>query len=549
MLVESIVGWLVHGVVGEADRPDQAALMLFVKASQQEIEGAPEEMLKRIFDIDGLGGGKNQDEKDPAEEQFKNSLTTEEGRYCVTLPWKDGHPLLPTYEEAASAQLRSQLRRMKRCPEVLEKYDKQLKDYVEGGFAEIIDPKAESSEGGIVTYIPHLEVIRLDKSSTKVRPVFNASFGKPSLNSCLNSGPNLVPPMVEILLRFRSHRITLTADIEKAFLQIALAVGDRNATRFLWAENPFEENPKIIHLRWKRVVFGLTCSPFHLTATLRLHLENYKQSHPRTAALMGSDMFVDDLISGADSREEAEIIAKEAVAIAADAKMPLRRWRTNDQELQKKLSALCPSEQAATQLIFQGEDVTKVLGTVWDRERDVLTFETAAIVEHCATIRHRTNLRTVLSVSSRVYDPLGLISPVVIFTRILMQRIWKRRLDWDEELPAEMKRELWKWVDQLQDLAAVSVPRWYAVNLSKVQESELHVFCDASKKAYGSVAYLRCTEQTRRTEVNIIASRARVAPLDPPTLPRLELLGGHLAAGLATQIKKAMGGAKDHLLD
>ena len=517
MLVELIVGWLVHGVVGEADRPDQAALMLLVKASQQEIEGASEEMLKRIFDIDGLGGGKIQDEKDPAEEQFKISLTTEEGRYCVTLPWKDGHPLLPTYEEAASAQLRSQLRRMKRCPEVLEKYDKQLKDYVEGGFAEIIDPKAESSEGGIVTYIPHLEVIRLDKSSTKVRPVFNASFGKPSLNSCLNSGPNLVPPMVEILLRFRSHRIALTADIEKAFLQIALAVGDRNATRFLWAENPFEENPKIIHLRWKRVVFGLTCSPFHLTATLRLHLENYKQSHPRTAALMGSDMFVDDLISGADSREEAEIIAKEAVAIAADAKMPLRRWRTNDQKLQKKLSALCPSEQEATQLIFQGEDVTKVLGTVWDRERDVLTFETAAIVEHCATIRHRTNLRTVLSVSSRVYDSLGLISPVVIFTLILMQRIWKRRLDWDEELPAEMKRELWKWVDQLQDLAAVSVPRWYAVNLSKVQESELHVFCDNSEKAYGAVAYLRCTEQTGRTEVNIIASRARVAPLDPPT--------------------------------
>ena len=69
---------------------------------------------------------------------------------------------------------------MKRCPKLLEKYDKQLKDYVEGGFAEIIDPKAESSEEGIVTYTLHLEGIRLDKSSTNVRPVFNASFGKPS---------------------------------------------------------------------------------------------------------------------------------------------------------------------------------------------------------------------------------------------------------------------------------------------------------------------------------------------------------------------------------
>ena len=84
----------------------------------------------------------------------------EEGRYCVTLPWKDGHPPLPFYEEAASAQLRIRLRRMKRCPELLEKYVKQLKDYVDGGFVEIIDPDSESSEGSIVTYIPHLEVIR-----------------------------------------------------------------------------------------------------------------------------------------------------------------------------------------------------------------------------------------------------------------------------------------------------------------------------------------------------------------------------------------------------
>ena len=78
--------------------------------------------------------------------------------------------------------------------------------------------------------------------------------------------------------------------------------------------------------------------------------------------------------------------------------------------------------------------------------------EKAVLKEHWrrhATITHRTNLRTVLSVSSRVYDLLGLISPAVIQTRIL-QRIWCRRLDWDQELPVEIKRKLWQSVDQLK---------------------------------------------------------------------------------------------------
>ena len=80
--------------------------------------------------------------------------------------------------------------------------------------------------------------------------------------------------------------------------------------RFLWAEDPTAKNLKI-HLRWKRVVIGLTSSPFHLAATLRLHFENYKETYKETAKLMEADMFVDDLITGAQSQEEAERNARE----------------------------------------------------------------------------------------------------------------------------------------------------------------------------------------------------------------------------------------------
>ena len=90
-----------------------------------------------------------------------------------------------------------------------------------------------------------------------------------------------------------------------------------------------------------------------------------------------------------------------------------------------------------------------------------------------------------------------------------MQRIWRRRLDWDHDLPAEIKREFWHWVDQLQDLAAVSVPRWYAVDLVTWLQwkRELNVLCDASEKAFRLVTYLRCTSKTGRTE-DLVASLA-----------------------------------------
>ena len=182
------------------------------------------------------------------------------------------------------------------------------------------------------------------------------------------------------------------------------------------------------------------------------------------------------------------------------------------------------------------------MGIVWDHARDVFTLETNALAEYCFGLRHRATLRTVLSITARVYDVLGLISPVVILTRILMQRIWRKRLDWDQEFPVEMQQEFWIWVDNLPKIVAVHVPRWYFHGQdARPQQVELHVFCDASEKAYGAVAYIRIENYDGAVTVTIAAIKARVAPVQPPTLPRLELLGGHLAVRLAEQIKNSLG--------
>ena len=110
--------------------------------------------------------------------------------------------------------------------------------------------------------------MRIDRDTTKV-------FG-PSLNDCLHIGPSLNTLLFDILLRFRVHEIVLSADIEKAFLNIEIDPEHRNFVRFLWVEDPYKEGPEVMVLLFARVVFGVNSSPFILNATIKhLHLNTF----------------------------------------------------------------------------------------------------------------------------------------------------------------------------------------------------------------------------------------------------------------------------------
>ena len=91
----------------------------------------------------------------------------------------------------------------------------------------------------------------------------------------LETGPSLVNDLCSILLRFRVHKITLSPDIEKAFLHVKLDAKDQDFTRFLWLSNPDNAESDFDTYRFKVVLFGSANSPFMLSATLRLHLTKY----------------------------------------------------------------------------------------------------------------------------------------------------------------------------------------------------------------------------------------------------------------------------------
>ncbi|UYV74122.1 hypothetical protein LAZ67_11002179 [Cordylochernes scorpioides] len=125
-------------------------------------------------------------------------------------------------------------------------------------------------------YLPHRPIYKVQSETTPIRPIYDASCKASkrslSLNECLETGPNLIELLPEILVRFREKRIGAIADIRKTFQIIGIDEKERDYLRFLWWD---EQDPsKIRTLRHTRVVFGLTCSPFILAAVLKYHLES-----------------------------------------------------------------------------------------------------------------------------------------------------------------------------------------------------------------------------------------------------------------------------------
>ena len=113
----------------------------------------------------------------------------------------------------------------------------------------------------------------------------------------LESGPSLIPNIVDILIRFRRWKFALSSDISKAFLQIALHEKDKDVHRFF-----LDFNGKLRQMRFCRVTFGVKSSPFLLNATIRHHLGKFGQS--RVVEELLENLYVDDWLSGADSESE-----------------------------------------------------------------------------------------------------------------------------------------------------------------------------------------------------------------------------------------------------
>jgi hypothetical protein len=132
---------------------------------------------------------------------------------------------------------------------------------------------------------------------------------------------------------------------------------------------------------------------------------------------------------------------------------------------------------------------TDVLGIKWNHKNDSLILNFEGIPESASTIN--PTKRNVVNASSRIYDPLGILSPITIQMKMLFQEICKRNLSWDDGLDEDLRQVWIKLVTELKEIDSFVIPRYYFYGIGDpVVSSCLERFCDASIRAYAAVVYL-----------------------------------------------------------
>ena len=262
-------------------------------------DGTIHRELNKFWDNETLGIRDDEcDESKVYADQIKFNGT----RYEASLPFKQDHPVIPDNYKIAQGRLCSLLRRLRSEPQVLHQYDNVIKEQLATGVVELANVDDEKIvEPGNIHYLPHREVLKQDRSTTKLRVVYDASPKQKdqiSLNDCLLPGQPITLLNFNILLRFRVNKIALVSDLEKAFLNAEINPNQRELLRFLWVHDADSPNLQVQTLRFNRLVFGLVSSPFILNAAIRDHLSKHENNDPQFVDDVLNSFYVDDYASG-----------------------------------------------------------------------------------------------------------------------------------------------------------------------------------------------------------------------------------------------------------
>lgn len=523
-MVNSKLGWILSGK--SASKPvNELEVVTYFQTSLEVGLNQPDlplhdVNLKELWELETIGivdsPKENRDEE--AIRHFNETTRFEDGRYQVSWPWTEYPPDLEPNFGLALGRLVGLMKRLE--TDTLKSYDQLIREQMDMDIVEVVPDEETNSSSHPVHYLPHHFVEQKEKGTLRI--VYDASSkikDKKSLNQCLYCGPLLLEDLTGILLKFRSHNIGICADVEKAFLQIGLQDKDRDVTRFLWIKDidkPLNEN-NVIHMRFRRVPFGVISSPFLLNATIKYHLSKSNLENVRRIA---QDIYVDNMVTGTDTVEEALDLYNNTKQEFQQMSMNLREWSSNSHDFLSQAPDSCPDE------------VVKVLGLDWNLKTDALHLRQKK--------REYSNTkRGVLRCIASVYDPCGYAAPLVLAAKLLLQDLWKLKVKWDCPLTGDLADRWEKAKEELKNLKDTSVPRCCVKNLQRESYS-IHCFTDASTKAYATVVYI-VQGNTR----NFVIGKSRLVPSkdqDDLKIPKLELIAALIGHRLIQYVKKFLQG-------
>ncbi|CAB0041981.1 unnamed protein product [Trichogramma brassicae] len=332
----SRLGWILSGNINDSDTGGSIVCL--------QTEGHLDDLLRSFWEVEEPPHAPLLSAEDKmCEEHYVNTtVRLPDGRYQVRLPQKPNAPIdWVNSRQIAKSCLLSLERKFSRNPSLRSDYVAAMNQMVQSN--QMRKVSIEPQDYGSHYFLPHHAVVKESSTTTRVRPVFNASARNAaghSLNENLLTGPNLLPQLVLVLAHWRCYPIAFVADVSKMYLQVRLHPEDWKLQSILWREDPRES---IEHYVLTTVIFGCGPSAYLASRTLRKLAEDDGNKFPLDPPIVHHEMYMDDVLSGAFDLNTASEKRRHLCSLFSAGGFSLAKWMTNDPEL---LSSFDPSDRA-----------------------------------------------------------------------------------------------------------------------------------------------------------------------------------------------------------
>lgn len=545
VLTRTKLGWIIHGNVGQfKDRTDSEIICHTWTENTHYDELS--DLVKSSFSTDNFGVipavSLPRSNEDIRAEHIFNTTTkksVDEPRWETGLLWKTDKIQMPPSKPMAFKRLQGMEKKMDSNSEFALKYCEQITNYLKADYIKKLTKKENNDEDPHSWYLPHFGVINPNKPG-KFRLVFDAAAKSNGvcLNDVLLKGPDLLCPLVSVLLKFRQKKIAFCADIKEMFHRVKIIPSDWVAQKFLFRGMDRHRPPDVYVM--KVMTFGATCSPSSAQFVKNHNALQFEDQYPDAVIGITKKHYVDDYLDGADTVKEAIKLINDVISVNISGGFELRNWISNNAAVIEKIPENLRSSTLSNFEIGEELPTERILGLYWNANTDEFQFNCSfhKIEKGLLDGVLRPTKRQYLKILMSLFDPLGFLAHFTVRGKILLQEIWRSKIGWDDEVPLSIYTKWSHWIQELKKIPKFKVPRCY-MKIVQNYSVQMHVFCDASEKAFAAVVYLRMNTEDD-VELSFVMAKTRVAPLKPLSIPRMELQAALLGSRLYTTVVKEL---------
>jgi len=461
------------------------------------------------------------------------------GKWQTEFLWKDPDPEFRRMADNTMAAIRVM---HKVEAEKNMDYKQLIKDayqyLIDARYVEIVPADEFDPEHPVYVLTSRAEV-RPERKTTKARIVINASKPDPTgktLNSCLMTGPNLLPQVSPCIMKGREHQHIFTIDIKKMFFQVELhRKQDRDMARFYWGN--FTGKPTLY--RYRVLPFGCVSSPFQAIWCLQETARKHQKEYPEAAKVILSYLYMDDICTGASDPKDAAKLLKDLLFLITEAGFEGHKISSNHIQILKSIPEGLRDES----------DTIKILGLKFTHSKDTFQFDLDHKFEHFDANAEYISRRQCVSLGAQVFDTQGFVAPFIMRYKQILPELWFAGIEWDDNLLAKMKvyggtliqdpaalkavQIFREWVSQIPLLKELSFPRWVGGPIQY-----LVAFSDASKAGIAATVYTVALTEKGELYPLLAFSKTTLMPKtlrpgqeikDAWTIARAELAGMKIA--------------------